>query len=85
MTTRTRRETVTFAAPFSLPGVEGKIAPGAYEVETEEEILEELSFRAYRRLATTIRIPIPGGGLHSYQVIRVDPADLQAALGKGAG
>ena len=82
MTTRTRYETVTFPTAFTLPGVDGTIPPGSYEVATEEELLEQLSFPAYHRLSTTMRIPMTGGGSASYQVVRVDPADLEAAQGK---
>jgi hypothetical protein len=78
-------ETVTFTTPFSLPGVEGIIPPGTYEVATEEELLEQLSFRAYHRLGTSIRIPVPGGGPASYQVISIEPRDLEAAQERGAG
>lgn len=81
MSSRTKREMMSFAAPFTVPGLEGAIPAGTYEVETEEELLEELSFPAYRRVSTTIRLPVPGGGASSYQVVRVDPADLEAAGG----
>ena len=79
MTTRTTRDMMVFPAPFSLPGFPGTIPAGTYEVETEEELLGQLSFRAYHRLSTTIRIPI---GSTSYQMVRVNPADLEAAGGE---
>ena len=44
MTLRTHRETLTFAHPFTLSGVEDVQAPGAYTVQTDEELLEGLSF-----------------------------------------
>ena len=37
MNRRTRRETVTFARPFSLRGIDGVQPAGTYTVETEEE------------------------------------------------
>ena len=46
MTLRTHRETLTFAHPFTLSGVEDVQAPGAYTVQTDEELLEGLSFLA---------------------------------------
>ena len=50
MTMRTSRRTVTFARPFSLRGIETEQPAGTYAVETDEELLEGLSFPAYRRL-----------------------------------
>lgn len=82
MTTRTKRETLSFTVPFKLPGVEGTVPAGEYEVETEEELLEQLSFRAYHRLSTRIRIPLSDA---SYQSFSVDPADLEAALAAQPG
>jgi hypothetical protein len=62
MTLRTHRETLTFAHPFTLSGVEDVQAPGAYMVQTDEELLEGLSFLAYRRVATVIFVPLRHGG-----------------------
>ena len=47
MTMRTSRRTVTFARPFSLRGIETEQPAGTYAVETDEELLEGLSFPAY--------------------------------------
>jgi hypothetical protein len=39
-----------------------------------------LSFLAYRRVATTIYLPLhPGGGAGSVQAVTVDPRELAAA------
>ena len=59
---RTRRETVTFARPFRLRGVDEPQPAGAYTVETDEEPIEGLSFMAYRRVATVIFLPLARGG-----------------------
>jgi hypothetical protein len=79
MTTRTSSRTVVFTRSFSLPGVEAVQPPGAYTVETDEELLEDLSFQAYRRTATTIRLPSPSGKTWLDQMVLVDPLDLEAA------
>lgn len=76
MTIRTRRESVTFASPFALPGLEGLQPAGTYVVETDEELLEQLSFTAYHRVSTSIVMPLGGG---SYQMIKVAPELLEAA------
>ncbi len=78
MTLRTSSRTVTFRRPFSLKGVAGELPAGTYAVETDEELIEQLSFTAYQRVATSIRVPTGTSG-GSYQVFRVDPADLQEA------
>ena len=56
MSTRTRHETITFENEFSLDGIEQIQAPGIYVVEIEEELIMDLSFPAYRRTATMIRL-----------------------------
>jgi hypothetical protein len=79
MTTRTNRVTLTFRHPFSLHGVERQLAPGQYEVVTDEELIEELSFPVYRRVATLIFLPAEAYEPSSIEMVNVDPADLAAA------
>ncbi len=76
MTLRTSRRGLTFRFPFSLPGLDGEHPAGTYIVETDEELLEQMSFPAYHRVATSIIIP---RGVGSYQMVRIDPAALEAA------
>ena len=57
MLIRTKRVTLTFHHPFSLKGVDRRLAPGKYEVVTDEELVGELMFPAYRRVATMIVLP----------------------------
>ena len=83
MTRRTIVE-VTFRHPFTLKGLESAVPPGTYRVEIEEEQVEGLSFLAYRRLATFIRLPVPGHGAGSSQVVPVDPKELEKALERDA-
>jgi hypothetical protein len=76
---RTTRKIVIFSNPFSLKGV-GRILPaGKYEVVTDEELIEGLSFPVYRRVATTMLVPA-----RSYQgsveMLTIDPLDLAAAV-----
>lgn len=76
MTLRTSRRNVTFRHAFSLKGIDGALPPGTYVVETDEERLEHLSFTAYRRVATSLQVPIGGSG-YSYQMVQVEPAELE--------
>ena len=76
---RTTRETMTFDHPFSLTAVDKVQPAGTYAVDIDEELIEGLSFLAYRRVATTIYLPLVQGNYGSVQAIRVDPQELAAA------
>jgi len=75
---RTTRQTFTFDQPFSLSVIEEVQPAGTYRVEVDEELIEGLSFLAYRRVATTIYLPLPNGGAGSVQAVRVDPIEIAA-------
>ena len=76
---RTTRESVTFDHPFSLAAV-GEVQPACtYIVEIDEELIDGLSFLAYRRVATTIYLPLHPRGPGSVQAVRVEPRELTAA------
>ena len=77
MPLRTSRQEITFRAPFALKGLDGEQPPGTYTIETDEELLEQLSFPVWRRTATTLVMPRGAG---SYQLFRIDPAELEAAM-----
>ncbi len=79
MLTRTKRVTLTFRHAFSLKGVGRRLAPGRYEVVTDEELIEELSFPVYRRVSTLIFLPAQAHRPSSIEMVNVDPADLAAA------
>jgi len=78
MTTRTREATLTFCRPFLLKGVDRLLPAGAYKMVTDEELIEGLSFPAYRRVATMIFVP-PQARHGGMEMITIDPADLRAA------
>jgi len=77
MTVRTSQKTVTFRRPFSLSALDEMQPAGTYTVETNEELLEALSFPAWRRTATVISLR-PRGGAGLGQDLEVDPAELEA-------
>jgi hypothetical protein len=79
MTTRTRRETVHFKHPFRLDGVDRSLPPGAYEVVTDEEMIEGLSFPSFRRLATMIMVPGAAPHVSTVEMITISPLDLSDA------
>jgi hypothetical protein len=78
MTTRTRRETVAFARPFRIAGIDRLLPAGAFEVITDEEMIDGLSFASFRRVATMIMVPAAAHG-GSMEMIKIDPADLERA------
>jgi hypothetical protein len=77
MTTRTSSKTVTFARPFLLKGVDRMMTAGDYRVVTDEELIQELSFPVYRRVATMIFVPAASG--HAFEMVTIDPRDLDDA------
>ena len=81
MTSRTTRKTVTFRRPFVLKGLDGTQPPGAYVVDTDEELLDSPSILGYRRVATFIQVERDG----STQVFPIDPVELDAVLVQDGG
>ena len=75
MVTRTSSKQVTFRRPFLLSGLESMQAAGIYTIDTEEELIDALSFSAWKRVATVMQVT--RGGATEY--LPVDPAELSAA------
>jgi hypothetical protein len=84
MTIRTSSKTVSFARPFLLKGVDRVLAAGQYKVTTDEELIEELSFPVYRRVATMIFVPADSQNPSSVEMVAIDPRDLEDAQGRDA-
>jgi hypothetical protein len=82
MTTRTSKKTVTFGRPFDLGGFDDVLQAGTYSVETEEELLEGISFPAYRRIGTVIYLHAQPGHPGLTQMLTIDPKELDAALNR---
>ena len=78
MTIRSRRETVTFRHPFRIRGVDRLLPAGSYEVITDEEMIEGLSFAAFRRVATMIEVRTETGmAIERISIGSVDLSDAQ--------
>ena len=84
MLTRTSSKTVIFGHPFSLKGVDRVLPAGDYRVVTDEELIEGLSFPAYRRVSTMIFVPAQFYQASSVELATIDPLDLQAAQERDA-
>ena len=80
MTIRTTRTTVTFRRAFVLAGLDEEQPAGVYDVETDEERMEGLSFSAYRRVQTLIHLHPKTGNPTLIQTMKIDPDELDAAL-----
>ena len=78
--TRSRRETVTFRHPFRIKGIDRQLQAGAYEIVTDEELIEGLSFASFRRVATMIMVPGAPPHRQSIEMISIGSADLADAL-----
>lgn len=76
MFTRATSRQVVFKRPFMLNGFESAQAAGTYKVDSEEELIEELSFPAWKRTTTTIQLRNDGAIEHW----TIDPDELHAAL-----
>jgi hypothetical protein len=80
MTMRTSQRTVTFARPFRLGESGPEFPAGQYFIETDEELVDELSFPFYRRTATMMQLiadPLRPGVT---ETAVIDPLLLEAAL-----
>jgi hypothetical protein len=79
MTMRSRRETIHFRHPFRIKGIDRLLSPGAYEVITDEEMIEGLSFPCFRRVATMMMVPGAAPNRASMEMISISSVDLSDA------
>jgi hypothetical protein len=77
---RSRREIVTFNHSFGFAGLDGQQPAGRYEVMTDEAEIPDLSFIAWRRVATSMRFPSLGAATNIEQWTSINPEDLATAL-----
>ena len=85
MTMRSTRSTVTFSNPFNFPGYAGDLPAGEYEVLVEEELLQGLSFEAYRRTATYLTVRGRGRHAGRSELRAISSSDLKEALSQDQG
>ena len=80
MNMRSSRSTVTFSNPFTLSGYPGDLPAGDYEILVEEELLQGLSFEAYRRTATFLTVRGRGRHAGRSELRAISEDDLKEAL-----
>ena len=79
MTIRSNKETLAFDHPFRLKDT-GRLYPaGSYEVLTDEELIEGLSFPSYRRIATMIIVPGEWPFTNATEMIETSAIELSDA------
>jgi hypothetical protein len=82
MATRTRRETVYFKHPSTLQGIDRLLPAGPYQIVTDDEMIEGLSFPCYRRVATMIMVPIAASytaAMEMMEMVSISSVDLSDA------
>lgn len=81
MSGRTTHSIAHFAVPFALGGVDGTLPAGDYDIDHDEELVDGLSWLAWRRVATFIHLPARSPATPtSSQLVAIDHAELEEAL-----
>jgi hypothetical protein len=79
--TRTKRTIVHFSTAFSLLGVDEMLPPGDYMIDRDEELIEGLSWLAYRHVATFIHLPaVSAKKGRINRMVKIDPDEFETAL-----
>ncbi len=80
MTTRTVSKILTFKHPFQI-GVSEEMQPaGSYKVDTDEELIEGLSFVSYRRVLMVIHLHSKSKIKSLTRALTITAKELEAAL-----
>ena len=80
MLTRSTRSMVTFSNAFTLGDSEVAFPSGAYEIVFEEELLQGVSFEAYRRTATFLMVRGKGSQAGRTEMHMTTQKDLEQAI-----
>lgn len=80
MPTRSTRSIVTFANVFTVGDSLKELPAGTYEIVVEEELLQGLSFRAYRRIATHLMVGGRGREAGQTSMHMITKEDLEYAI-----
>ncbi|WP_162917471.1 hypothetical protein [Dongia deserti] len=84
MTMRTMKSTVTFMRPFRLGALGEQLPAGRYLIETDEELLEGVSFPVYHRTATMMQLIADPARPGVTEIAMIDPEQLTEALAADA-
>lgn len=80
MNMRSSRWMLTFAEPFTLSGYPEELPAGEYELLMEEELLQGLSFPAYRRTGAYLTFRGKGNFAGRMELRPITEQDLEMAM-----
>ncbi len=80
VTERTTVRLITFTHPFNLDSLVAPLEAGTYRLVVDEEVIEGLSFKAYRKIATHLEIPAISIQAVRRQSLKVSSAEIASAL-----
>jgi hypothetical protein len=78
--TRTTHRTVTFFHPFHLPGHNGLLTPGEYEIDTLEKLDLSAPKRSYIKIECHVHLWSDRDIIDGIDTLMVDPGTLETAL-----
>lgn len=82
MTIRTSSKFVVFKHPFTIGALSELQPAGSYQIDTDEELIEGLSFIAYKRILTIIHLHSRNKLKNITRALTVSARDLETALKK---
>jgi hypothetical protein len=80
MVERTTESEIAFMHPFTLNALMGPQPAGTYRLVVDEELIEGLSFTAYKRVATHLEIPAISIATGKRQFLQVTQSEIDHAL-----
>ncbi|CCE99874.1 hypothetical protein [Sinorhizobium fredii] len=80
MLARTKHRRVHFNEPFVIPDFGETVPPGDYEVDEDEELIEGISWLAYRRVATFIKLPATPENKYRMRIVAIAPEELERLI-----
>lgn len=80
MTERTTVRLITFTRPFNLGSLVTPLEAGTYRLIVDEELIQGVSFTAYRKVATHLEIPAIAIQPVKRQSIKVSSDEIATAL-----
>ncbi|MDP9590598.1 UNVERIFIED_ORG: hypothetical protein J2W19_003162 [Shinella zoogloeoides] len=80
MAERTTESEIAFMHPFTLNALMGPQPAGTYRLVVDEELIEGLSFTAYKRVGTHLEIPAISIATGKRQFLQVTQSEIDHAL-----
>jgi hypothetical protein len=77
---RTTETEIKFARPFVLGSLVVPLAAGTYRLKVDEELIDGISFVAYRKVAAFLELPSIATPAMSRQQLLVSHAEIEAVL-----